>query len=499
MPPTLVQLDDQFRRDHLGLTLGLLIVSAAGIILVPRFLRGGEIAFAGLFLLTGIFFVHQFGIRGGPLAIGFMAIVVLAGVVGLPWVQGLSLAAAGVLSAGSVGLYSAWIQDIQTEQTHRSSAETELRAWTASANSGVADVTQKLSKQEAQVETWTSLVDVVRGCSSTLKFDQLSDFVLSAVESLFPDDRVSLWVEAAGESTDSHASSHASEAGRPARRYQRRAYEPQVPDGLDRLAAIQQKNILVVDQEKDSRFQTCGEYRFSGRSALTCPLLEENQVYGNLRVTSMAPERFNHEDMVMLSHIAGVISMSASNVRLYERTEELALTDGQTGLFKRYYFEKRFGEECKRALRKSTSIALILIDIDHFKRVNDTYGHSVGDRVLQQVGKAVREVDWGGPLPCRWGGEEFLIALPDATPSQAMDRAKSLSKRIKSIPFHADEDSSGARDNTTVTLATFFVTVSMGLAGFPIDSGDPDQLFQIADRRLYAAKNSGRDRIVDHD
>lgn len=480
----IVRLDEQYRRDHLAPTLGLLLVTAAGLILMPRIFPGIEVAFLSLFVLTGIFFVHQFGIRGGPLAIGFLAIVALVSVIGLPWKQGVCLAAGGVLVAGLIGIYSTWVQDIQTGQDHRLSTETDTRMKLSAATTGVEELTQRLSRQETQLKTWASLVDVVRGCSATLKFDQLSEFILSTAESLFPDDRVSLWTVSSAD------------AGR---RYQRRAFEPQVADGLDRLASQHHQNILVVDQEKDSRFQGNAEYRFSGRSALVCPLLEENQVYGNLRVTSLVPERFNHEDMVMLSHIAGVVSMSASNVRLYERTEELALTDGQTGLFKRYYFEKRFGEECKRALRKSTALALILIDIDHFKRVNDTYGHSAGDRVLQQVGRVIREVDWGGPLPCRWGGEEFLVAFPDATITQALDRAMKLSKQIKSISFRGDEDAAGAKDSKSATMVTFSVTVSTGVAAFPRDTGDPDQLFQICDRRMYVAKNSGRDRIVDHD
>lgn len=486
---SILRLDEKFHRDHLVQALGLLLVASVGVILAPQRLSGAEIAFVILYALTGIFFIHQFGLRGGPLAIGFLTIAVVVGVVGRPLDQAAGLVAGGALAAGLVALYSAWVQDIQAGQDHRLSVESEMTSKAESARVGVRDLTDNLRNQEMRLKTWTSLVEVVRGCSSTLKFESLSEFVLSTVESLFPADRVSLWIE-------SPSSGH---------RYQHRPYEPLTPDGLDSIASERKQNILVVDQAKDSRFQmdgspgdvsAAGSYRFSGRSALVCPLMEDNEVFGHLRVTSLVPERFNHEDMVILSHIAGVVTMSANNVRLYERTEQLALTDGQTGLFKRYYFEKRFAEESRRARRKTISLALILVDIDHFKRVNDTYGHAAGDRVLQQVGKLIREVDWGGPLPCRWGGEEFLLALPEATPAQAMARAKSLAERIRSAPFKADAPAAGS---THTNPETFFVTVSIGISSFPGDTGDPEQLFQISDRRMYAAKNSGRDRIVDND
>lgn len=493
---SILRLDDKFHRDHLVQALGLLLVASVGVILTPRMLSGAEISFVILYVLTGIFFIHQFGLRGAPLAIGFLTIAVVAGVLGRPLGQAAGMAAAGALAAGFVAFYSAWVQDIQAMQDHRLSVESEMSSKADEAKAGVGALADKLRSQELRLKTWTSLVDVVRGCSSTLKFDGLCEFVLSTVESLFPDDRVSLWIGSA-----SSGRVGVSAAGR---RYQHRPNEPTAPDGLDCIAVDRKQNILVVDRAKDSRFQMegspgegshVGSYRFSGRSAIVCPLLEENEVFGHLRVTSLVPERFNHEDMVILSHIAGVVSMSASNVRLYERTEQLALTDGQTGLFKRYYFEKRFAEESRRARRKTISLALILVDIDHFKRVNDTYGHAAGDRVLQQVGRLIREVDWAGPLPCRWGGEEFILVLPDATPAQAQARAKSLAEHIRSVPFKADESAAG----DAPPKDAFFVTVSMGISSFPGDTGDPEQLFQISDRRLYAAKNSGRDRIVDSD
>ncbi len=484
---SLIRLDEKDRRVQLWLALGLLILSSAAVFVMPRIsgLTCGEIAVFGVFVVTGLFFTHQFGARGGPLAIGFLTLSVLVGVIGLPWQQGLGMVAGCVIAAVLVGAYAKWIQDIETDRNLRQTTETEKKIEMTAAQTGLADLQTKLSRQETSLKIWSSLVEVVHGCSATLKFDQLASFILRTVESLFPNDRVSLWI------SSSATPETLPEQLPPGRRFQTRAYEASVTDGLDRLAWEQQQNVMVQSQDGDFRFQGAGEYRFAGKSALVCPLMEENQVYGNLRVTAHEAERFNHEDMVILSHVAGVVSMSASNVRLYERTEELALTDGQTGLFKRFYFEKRFYEESKRALRKNHAMGLILFDIDHFKKINDTYGHAIGDSVLHEVGRIIREVNWGGALPCRWGGEEFLLALPDATADQARRRTETLMDQIKAQTFKASESSSDPR--------TFHVTVSAGVAVFPGDSGDPEQLFQIADRRMYRAKNSGRDRFVDHD
>ena len=500
MTNALVRLDENFRIDRLVPTLGLLAVSATSLIVAPIFAAGSEIAALSLFALTGVFFIHQFGIRGGPLAVGFLITATLVAVIGIPMARGLTLAVGGIVVAGFMAFYSTWIQDIHTGRDHRRSVAGDLETAVRMSHEGEEEFVQKTEKHEKRLQTWTSLVGVVHECSSTLKFDQLAEAVLATVEALFPEARASLWLSAAPPRADARSAAVVRPASQPAsqgRRYQRRTYDLLVPcpDGLDLVAGQSRQNILVVDRDKDSRFQSA-ESRFSGRSALVCPLIEEGNIYGNLRVVSEQPERFDHDDMVILSHIASVFSMSASNVRLYERTEELALTDGQTGLYKRYYYEKRFSEECKRALRKSNNLSVILVDIDLFKRVNDTYGHSVGDRVLQAVGRVIREVDWGGPLPCRWGGEEFLVALPDATRPQAKARAEDIAGKIKAIAFQG-EPAEGAPKGGPAP--TFRVTVSVGVASFPADTGDPEQLFQISDRRLYRAKNTGRDQVVDHD
>ena len=170
--------------------------------------------------------------------------------------------------------------------------------------------------------------------------------------------------------------------------------------------------------------------------------------------------------------------------RLQDHLKELASVDELTGLYNRRYFFRRLHEVFESARRRQSPISCIMLDVDHFKRVNDTYGHLVGDLVLKLVGKTARDATRQVDVVARFGGEEFVVLLPDTGGEQSVAVAERLRLQV------------GQRKITHETL-TVSVTISLGVSSVPVEtSGMPELLIKRADDALYQAKTGGRNRVV---
>src|SRR5205823_2560884 len=178
---------------------------------------------------------------------------------------------------------------------------------------------------------------------------------------------------------------------------------------------------------------------------------------------------------------ADVCATAIQNARHFERARNLANVDGLTGIYNRRYFEQRILEELERSLRYYGSMALLMIDIDQFKKLNDEFGHLLGDEVLRQVSSIfeqhLRKLD----VVCRYGGEEFAILVPETPGSRAVGVAEKLRKIIETWNFPGVPRP---------------VTISVGVAEFPTDGRSRDELMKAADDALYLAKQQGRNRVV---
>lgn len=220
-------------------------------------------------------------------------------------------------------------------------------------------------------------------------------------------------------------------------------------------------------------------------SGLVVPLFVSNRVMGSLQIFSSREDSFQPEDAQLL----WILSLVSENLLTREYANEgllrFAFTDYLTGLRTRGYFEQQLELEFKRAERRRQKFALLMIDIDHFKRLNDTFGHHVGDQILRDIGsilmKDMREVD----TVARYGGEEFVIILPETTESGAMYVAQRLRRAVDQAKFFA-----GSPQDVQ------HLTISIGLAVYDTDAQFKRDLIEFADAALYAAKNGGRNRVV---
>ncbi|MBF0484693.1 MAG: GGDEF domain-containing protein [Candidatus Omnitrophica bacterium] len=175
-------------------------------------------------------------------------------------------------------------------------------------------------------------------------------------------------------------------------------------------------------------------------------------------------------------------ALALRRVRLHEEVEQLAITDSLTDVYTRRYVLERFVEDIKRSKHRNMQTSLLMIDVDHFKKLNDTFGHLVGDRILKDIGgiikSNIREIDIVG----RYGGEEFCVVLPDTD----KEGAAFVAERIRSA---AEKSEISAYDET------IHVTLSIGTASFPKDGKTADELVDKSDWALYRSKKMGRNRV----
>ena len=182
--------------------------------------------------------------------------------------------------------------------------------------------------------------------------------------------------------------------------------------------------------------------------------------------------------------MADSVVLALANLKLRISLRDQAIRDPLTGLFNRRYLEETLEREFNRALRMKRSVGVIMLDLDHFKRFNDTFGHEAGDVLLRKLGNFLKQHLRGGDIACRYGGEEFALILPEVSPGNLLRRAEQLREGIKhlSLPYQGTE------------LET--LTMSLGIAMFPTHGATGQRVLNAADAALYEAKRTGRDRVV---
>ncbi len=218
------------------------------------------------------------------------------------------------------------------------------------------------------------------------------------------------------------------------------------------------------------------------RSWLGAPLFIYGEVEGAIAVQSSRVGAFKPEHQRLLESLALQIAASLQNAQLYE----LAMVDGLTGLFVRRYFDARIEEEIERSRRYGSPFSVVMMDVDDFKNLNDTYGHLVGDRVLRAIANVVKAQMRGVDTAARYGGEEITVILPRTEMVAAYNLAERIRAAIAELRITTDDDPPRALG----------VTASLGIAAYPESKAiDGEDLVRRADRALYRAKKTGKNRV----
>lgn len=220
-------------------------------------------------------------------------------------------------------------------------------------------------------------------------------------------------------------------------------------------------------------------------SYLCVPILAQGQTMGILHIqaTDEAPY-LDEAEVSFKTTFAAQLGLSISNIRLRDALHTQSIRDALTGLYNRRYLEEALEREIRRAVRAEQSLGVLMLDLDHFKKCNDTYGHDAGDAVLRETAALLTRSIRAEDIVCRYGGEEFVIILPTADLNAARLRADRIRTKLRELTILHNGQSLG------------MITVSVGVAALPDHGTSTKELLAAADAALYQAKREGRDRVV---
>ena len=276
-------------------------------------------------------------------------------------------------------------------------------------------------------------------------------------------------------------------------------------DQFDRYVLRTHRPLLVNDVRRDFRFTVAISPERTISSVIACPLLLDQSPEGVLRLDSAQPNAYTQDDLRFLDILLDLVSTATTNARLFAQTQQLAMTDGLTGLTLSRPFLEQLTRELTRSIRSREPIAVLMLDVDQFKDYNDAFGHTAGDLILKSIAEVLRAVVPPGGVVARYGGEEFAVLLPRFPRQQASEVAEKIRRIVESQLQGSGRsagrlaESAGRRTHAGTALAasraSVGVTISIGVAAFPDDAKSELELIRIADQRLYQAKNAGRNLV----
>ncbi len=225
--------------------------------------------------------------------------------------------------------------------------------------------------------------------------------------------------------------------------------------------------------------------------SLCVPLMAQSEALGILNLQRLrkhtpagtTPSFSGEEERRLAAVFAEQVALALGNLKLRESLKNQSICDSLTGLFNRRYMEESLEREFSRAARKKSQVAMLMVDIDHFKRFNDTYGHQAGDALLRALGDLLKRYTRGQDIACRFGGEEFALVLTEANLNGALQRAEILREQVKEMSVEYGGQLLSA------------ITISIGVAVYPDHGPSMIEVMRAADQALYRAKREGRDRV----
>jgi diguanylate cyclase (GGDEF)-like protein len=241
--------------------------------------------------------------------------------------------------------------------------------------------------------------------------------------------------------------------------------------------------VLQVEKRKLRPKQMMMDSRATLKSHLTLPLAVEGEILGCISLNSDQPNAFDAQDLQFLSVIGYQMAATLKHFQRFSSIKNIALYDTLTGLYNRRYFEERLGVETQKSFYGGTPLSLVMVDIDHFKKVNDTFGHTGGDQVLCKTSSLLKSSIRKKDTVARYGGEEFILILPEAGLEESFITAERIRRLVENTSFEIGQ-------------AQVNLTISMGISNFPNHRAkSKEELVKMADQALYEAKRGGRNKV----
>jgi len=256
--------------------------------------------------------------------------------------------------------------------------------------------------------------------------------------------------------------------------------------GIAGWVAQQKKPLIVNDVRKDDRFyrEVDTQTKFTTRSILCAPILFKGKLLAVIEIMNrLDDEPFRKKDLSSISSLLDSAAIAMENANLFNQAEELAVTDDLTSLYNARFLNQVLESEITRAHRYNTQVSFIFMDLDYFKLVNDNYGHMVGREALKEVAQLMKDNFRETDLIARYGGDEFVLVLPETGTQDTFKLAEGLRKKLEKHVFLEKSGNS------------IHLTASFGIATFPIHAKNKDELIMMADKAMYQAKGECRNMV----
>ncbi len=247
------------------------------------------------------------------------------------------------------------------------------------------------------------------------------------------------------------------------------------------------KSLIVEDVSRDPRFYdgVDKKTKFTTKSILCVPMKSRDEIIGVVEVINkIGGEPFTKDDLEIFENLVQHVTIALRNAMIYRKMEETSITDDLTKLYNTRFCNQKLDELIKERMKTNAKISLIFFDVDFFKLVDDNYGHLVGSETLKLIGERARSVIRERDIAVRYGGDEYIIILPDTDKPTAAIIAERIRKTIEEKPFPAQDGK------------YFNVTVTLGVATFPEDALSRDDLIGKADKAMYQGKMTGRNKVI---
>ncbi len=247
---------------------------------------------------------------------------------------------------------------------------------------------------------------------------------------------------------------------------------------------IQKKEIVYLKGDED-KHSIPAALNGQCSSVLALPAISRSsRMLGVICLKRLEKQAFSGQEIETIRQIVNQIAVMLDKAIIYKKAKELAFTDELTGIFNRRYFNQRYNRELGRARRYKRALSILMIDIDHFKQFNDTHGHLMGDEVLRKMSRVFESNLRKADIFCRYGGEEFVVILPEINLQQAMLVGEKLRRTMETFRF-VDKRKMDKK-----------ITISVGVASYPENECNSEEILNKADKALYQAKQQGRNRVI---
>ncbi len=436
-----------------------------------------------IFLLFFIMLTFAFLLFGHEIGIILASIWIILSTIRIIFIREISGILTSIINlivtAGVSFLLSVFIRETDTRKKNIDIRSDNIQYKKIEKKEEYDKIKSQIEGNKTRIKNYTLLNEVAQKLTVTLEKEEIYKIVSNYISPLLNNKKVNfeflIWDEESGIYECLGKKYNTTDTSGTIKLYKK--------DPFDEWVEVNKQTLFIKNIDDDYRFKILSKQIKNFKSMVCIPLLTKQRIIGILKVYSDKVSFFDNDDARILNYLGDLCTTIVQNSLLYSKTKELAIKDGLTGLYMRRYFIEKLDEEIRRAKQLNTTFSFLMIDIDHFKECNDTFGHLFGDKVLRLLGEFLKENLRDVDIIGRYGGEEFAVILPNTNYNGATFVAERLRSNFEKLVIKVNENE-GRK-----------ITLSIGGIEYK-DSMKLMEIINCADKALYHSKETGRNKVT---